>query len=169
MSWLDKLHHKFNLHQVLNTLSDHPIIVNSRKRRHADDDDDDYFGDDDDDDWCNDVNLDAVPTQQGGGGAGKPTLLNFSLKQTALPVSWKNTIHKTRFAADLHQQREAEVDDNLAYELTDAIRRALLSAVNTQTLQPRDKIHFTLQADAFSAASNHCFQSATFTIALRRG
>lgn len=189
MSWLDKLQHRYNLTRTLNELPNHPLIkrplqrprspddrawflphiehppltVTSRKRRRADDNDD--YLDVSDDEWCDDIDLDAseIPTQRGG-NVVQPPLFTFTLKQTAMPQSWKNTAHKTRFAADLHQQREAQAGDNLADELTDAIRRALLSAIETQTLRSEDKIHFTLQADAFSISSNHCFQSATFTI-----
>lgn len=163
MSWLDKARHKFHLGKVLTGLHNHPILINQRKRKREEEDGADYFSDSDDE-WCNEVALDGSSTKQEGGGVVTPPLFTFTLKKTALPLHWKKTVHKTCNSADLRQQRDAREGDNLAVELTDAIHRALLSSLRSQTLHDNNKIHFTLQADAFTAASNHCFQSATFTV-----
>ncbi len=112
-----------------------------------------------DDEWCHEVNLDVIP-QEGG---GLQPLFAFPLKRTHMPRTWKNIVNKSRHSSTLQQLREPLSSDNLGEELTTAIHRALQSSLAEQTLRPSDRVHFTLQADAFAAANNHCFQSTQFT------
>lgn len=174
-NWQENARREFYFKRVLESLPHHPILT-KRRRTDSDNNTDDHDVDDWFDNFLAGLDSSPLPTQHGGaldssslptqhGGSDTPIpLFTFSLKQTAMPRAWKNTVHKTRFAAGLHQQREAQEGDNLANELTDAIRRALLSSVQSQNLQLQDTLHFTLQADAFSSSANHCFQSASFTV-----
>ena len=134
-----------------------------------DDDDDDLLTacDDDcvwsgeDDEWCHDVDITGgQPIQQGGAAQG---LFHFNL-QVQQPRGWRNIVERHHFRAISRQLRDPVRGDDLGRELTDAIHRALRHAIANESLSPIDRIHFTLQSDAFSAANNHCFQSAQFTV-----
>ena len=130
-------------------------------------DEEDYWSDEDDD-WCHIVDLGPSPPKrarieddpiQEGGAV---PLFDFKLQQTQLPRRWRNTVQKNRYSAKLTQRRDADEDDNLGYEITSAVHRDLNQSLETHNLQPRDRVHFTLQAEAFGAANNHCFQSTQF-------
>ena len=97
----------------------------------------------------------------GGGGVASP-LFEFNLRGGTLPKRWKNVVNKTSHTARLEQMREATRDDRLGEEMTEAVHRALLSAIGKQTdLREQDRVHFTMQATAFT----HCFQSTQFEVA----
>ena len=115
----------------------------------------------DDNLWCHEVELDGDLSQQDGGGV--QPLFAFPLTRTHMPRNWRNIVNKTRHSSTLQQLREPTNEDNLGNELTSAIHRSLKTALSDQTLRPNDRVHFTLQADAFAAANNHCFQSTQFT------
>ena len=144
----------------------HEMEFPPAKRRRMDDED--AF---DDDDWCHDIGLEPPSSQpsaeniQTGGGVTSP-LFTFDVRPSAMPQRWKNTVHKTRHSARLQQSREPEVGDHLGSEMTDAVRRALLSTISLHpNLGDHDQIHFTMQAKALSEGNNHCFQSTRFTVA----
>lgn len=120
---------------------------------------------DEDDAWCHTVDLDPPSFQEGGGLSSQQDddpLFDFTLQPTHLPRRWRNVVNKSRFRARLSQRRAPTTQDNLGGELVDAMRRAVNMALASQSLQPRDHIHFTLQSDAFAATQN-CFQSTHFT------
>ena len=74
-------------------------------------------------------------------------------------------MNKTRHTARLEQMREATGNDRLGEEMTEAVHRALLSAIDKQTdLGERDRVHFTMQATAFAQGQNNCFQSTQFEV-----
>ena len=82
-----------------------------------------------------------------------------------MPRRWKNVVNKTRHTARLEQLREPEEGDHLGQEMTNAVRRALLSAIESHpNLRGQDRIHFTMQANAFTETNNHCFQSTQFQV-----
>ena len=132
---------------------------------------DENLMDDDEDEWCHDNDLQPTSSQpsaeniQIGGGVTSP-LFTFDVRPSAMPQRWKNIFHKTRHSARLQQSREPEVGDNLGSEMTDAVRRALLSTISLHpNLGDQDRIHFTMQTKALSEGNNHCFQSTRFTVA----
>ena len=82
-----------------------------------------------------------------------------------MPRRWKNVVDKTRHTARLEQMRDATGEDHLGEELTEAVRRALLTAIEKQTdLRYNDRVHFTMQATAFAQGQNNCFQSTQFEV-----
>ena len=129
--------------------------------------DENYWGESDDD-WCRDMELPepkrARVEEQEGAGVAEP-LFKFSLRSGSLPRRWKNVANKTRHTARLEQLREADENDRLGVEMTEAVRRALLSAIETQSdLRDDDRIHFTMQSTAFAQGNNNCFQSTQFQV-----
>ena len=135
-------------------------------------DEDDFF-DDDDDEWCQDIPLQAPSPKRarlddeqiGGGPAVSSPLFQFNVRTGAMLRRWKNVVNKTRHTARLQQLREPEDGDHLGHEMTDAVRRTLLSAIESHpNLRGQDRIHFTMQANAFAQANNHCFQSTKFQV-----
>ncbi len=99
-------------------------------------------------------------TDQEGGA-----LFEFTLMHGDIPRRWKNVVNKTRHTARLHQRRDVNLSDHLGGALTEALRKALLEATASERgLTDADKMHFTMHATAFSAGSNHCFQSTQFDI-----
>ena len=132
---------------------------------------DENLMDDDMDEWCHGIDLEPPSSQspvedvQTGGGVTSP-LFTFDVRPSAMPQIWKNIVHKTRHAARLQQSREPKDGDNLGSEMTDAVRRALLSTISLHpNLREHDQIHFTMQTKALSEGNNHCFQSTRFTVA----
>ena len=119
----------------------------------------------DDDEWCREMDLPAskrrrMSVEQDGGA-----LFEFELRHGTMPRRWKNVVNKTRHTARLQQRRDACPDDQLGEALTGALRKALLEAIAPErALTDNDKIHFTMQATAFAAGSNNCFQSTQFNI-----
>ena len=146
----------------------------------SDDDDEDDASDvwdsDDDDEWCRAMELpdakrlrlemsEEEDVEQEGGA-----LFDFDLRQGAMLRRWKNVVNKTCHTARLQQLREPTPTDRLGEALTDALRRALLKAIRPESgVTDEDRIHFTMQATAFAAGSNHCFQSTQFSIGEVRG
>ena len=139
-----------------------------------DNEEEDYWSGEDND-WCHLVNLqpppakrarrtnpDENPVQEGGSIIQPQPVFEFDLRRAQLPRRWRNTVEKHRYSGKLRQQRNPTEDDNLGYEVADAIQRALNTSLEEQNLQPQDRVHFTLQSEAFSAANNHCFQSTQF-------
>ena len=139
-----------------------------------DNEEEDYWSGEDDD-WCHLVNLqpppakrarrtnpDENPVQEGGSIIQPQPVFEFDLRRAQLPRRWRNTVEKNRYSGKLRQQRNPTEDDNLGYEVADAIQRALNTSLEKQNLQPQDRVNFTLQSEAFSAANNHCFQSTQF-------
>ena len=112
----------------------------------------------DDDEWCHEVDLDPV-VQVGG---GEQALFHFNLQPAQQPRRWRNIVQRSRFNANLQQLRAPIEGDDLGGELADAIHRALRHTLSDQSLNPQDRIHFTLQSNAFSASNNHCHQSVHF-------
>ena len=135
----------------------------------------DYFEDDDDDDWIFEVDLSEVgvkrkrdeASEEGEEGEMRGgALFEFDLTVGDMPRRWKNVVNKTRHTAQLRQTRDAGDGDLLGNEMTDAVRRALVSIVEKHpNLRPDDRIHFTMQSNAFAQKSNHCFQSTQFRVA----
>ena len=128
----------------------------------------DYLSDSDDE-WCRQLEMpspkrfceDDEEEQQGGG-----PLFRFDLRFGTMPRRWKNVVNKTRRTTRLEQLREASDGDQFGSEMTDALRRALLEASREETgLGPNDRLHFTMQANAFAVGSNNCFQSMQFEVA----
>ena len=134
----------------------------------------DYFEDDDDDDWIFEVDLSEVgvkrkrdeASEEGEEGEMRGgALFEFDLTVGDMPRRWKNVVNKTRHTAQLRQTRDAGDGDLLGNEMTDAVRRALVSIVEKHpNLRPDDRIHFTMQSNAFAQKSNHCFQSTQFRV-----
>ena len=142
-------------------------------QQYSSDEDEDFF--DDDDEWCQDIpleppspkraRLDEDDEQIGGGPTVSSPLFQFNIGTGAMPLRWKNVMNKTRHTARLEQLREPKDGDHLGHEMTDAVRRALLSAIESHpNLRGQDRIHFTMQANAFTQANNHCFQSTQFQV-----
>ena len=142
--------------------------------QNADEDWDDAWESDGEDEWCREIELPAAkrrrtdveesedetnPIEQEGGAA----LFEFNVTRGTMPRRWRNVVNKTRHTARLQQHRDVQPTDRLGEELTEALRRALLSTMETG-LRDTDKLHFTMQATAFSAGTNHCFQSTQFDI-----
>ena len=95
-----------------------------------------------------------------GGG-----LFSFNLSLGEMPRRWKNVVHKTRHSAQLRQTREVRDGDRLGEEMGDAVRCALSSIVEKHpNLRSDDRIHFTMQSNAFAQRNNHCFQSTQFHV-----
>ena len=125
-----------------------------------DSDNSDYFSDADDR-WCTEMDLDQTLVQRGG--AVEP-LFHFDLQRSQQPRRWRQVVERDRFTARLRQRRDPTDQDDLGGELTDAIHRAMRHVVANQNLQAQDRIHFTLQANAFASSQNHCHQSVQFTV-----
>ena len=128
-----------------------------------------YWDEEDDDEWCREMEMPspkrARVEEEEQQGAGVTPLFQFNLRGGTLPKRWKNVVHKTRHAARLEQLRDATGDDHLGKELTEAVRWALLSAIDKQTdLRGNDRVHFTMQATAFAQGQNNCFQSTQFEV-----
>ena len=65
----------------------------------------------------------------------------------------------------LHQRRDVTSSDHLGETLTEALRLAMLEATAPERgLKDDDRLHFTMQATAFSVGSNNCFQSTQFAV-----
>ena len=89
------------------------------------------------------------------------SLLEFTLEPTGPRRRWRNVLNKQRHQARLRQTREATFRDDLGHEVTQALRRALLRQIDTDsTLTLDSTLHFTMQSRAF----DHAFQSATFRV-----
>ena len=107
----------------------------------------DYWSDEDDD-WCHLVDLGPSPPKhdrietkdhpiQEVGAVSQPApLFDFRLWQAQLPRRWHNTVQKNRYSAKMTQRRDADEDDNLGYEITSAVHRALNQSLEEQNLQP---------------------------------
>ena len=92
-------------------------------------------------------------------------LFSFDLQLGEMPRRWKNVVHKTRHTATLRQTRETRDGDRLGEAMTDAVRGALVSIVTEHpNLRDSDRIHFTMQSNAFTQRTNHCFQSVQFRV-----
>ena len=92
-------------------------------------------------------------------------LFTFDLQLGEMPRRWKNVVHKTRHTATLRQTRDARDGDRLGDAMTDAVRAALVSIVTQHpNLNDADRIHFTMQSNAFTQRTNHCFQSVQFRV-----
>ena len=92
-------------------------------------------------------------------------LFAFDLQLGEMPRRWKNVVHKTRHSATLRQNRETRDGDRLGEAMTSAVREALASIVSQHpNLRASDRIHFTMQSNAFSQRTNHCFQSVQFRV-----
>ena len=90
-------------------------------------------------------------------------LFTFDLQLGEMPRRWKNVVHKTRHTATLRQTRDTRDGDRLGNAMTDAVRVALVSIVTEHpNLNDSDRIHFTMQSNAFTQRTNHCFQSVQF-------
>ena len=141
----------------------------------------DYFDnddDDDDDEWIFDVPLpgekrrreeeeeeeeEEEDDMRGAGDDGR--LFRFDLQQGEMPRRWKSILHKTRHKATLRQTRNTRDGDRLGEAVTTAVREALVTITSEHpNLNGRDRVHFTLQSNAFSQRTNHCFQSTQFRV-----
>ena len=131
----------------------------------------DYFDNDDEDDWIFDVSLPGEKRlreeedDMRGAGDDDDALFRFDLQQGEMPRRWKNVLHKTRHKATLRQTRNTRDGDRLGEAVTTAVREALVTITSEHpNLNGRDRLHFTLQSNAFSQRTNHCFQSAQFQV-----
>ena len=134
----------------------------------------DYFDEDEDDEWMMDIPLPASSRcekrvhdeddhdddEMRGGG-----LFPFHIRLGEIPRRWKNVVHQTHHSAQLHQTRDVRDGDRLGEEMVEAVRRTLVSIVeNHPNLCGDDRIHFTMQSNAFAQQTNHCFQSTQFRV-----
>ena len=134
----------------------------------------DYFdNDEDDEEWIFDVPMpgekrrreeeEEEEEMRGTGDDG--SLFRFDLQQGEMPRRWKNILHKTRHTATLRQTRNTRDGDRLGEAVTSAVREALVTITTEHpNLNGRDRLHFTIQSNAFSQRTNHCFQSAQFRV-----
>ena len=106
-----------------------------------------------------DTGRDVISEQEGG------ALFEFKLSEGSMPRRWKNIVNKSRFVSRLVQRRDVLPSDRLGSELTQALEKALRTVVSAERgLHDRDKVHFTMQASAFSSKANNCFQSTQFEV-----
>ena len=98
-------------------------------------------------------------TQQVGGGARKP-LFQFTLHAIGPRRRWREVVERAQFRAELHQQREPVVGDDIGAELTNALHKAIQTEVLREERSPHDFVHFNITAHGFS----HAYQSINFTV-----
>ena len=133
--------------EIPSGLMDMPTPSATRKRSHDDVEPDEEEEEEEEDEM------------QGGG------LFSFDIRHGEMPQRWRNVVHKTRHSARLQQARDVRDGDQLGYEMSEAVRKALVSVVELHpNLRVSDRIHFTMQANAFSQKTNRCFQSTQFRV-----
>ena len=132
----------------------------------------DEFEDDDDDGWMMDIPIpgekrsrESDDDDDEGGEMSGGRLFEFDIQAGEMPRRWRNIVHKTRHMATLRQTRDAHDGDRLGNAMSDAVRAALVSIVTQHpNLKNADRIHFTMQSNAFTQRTNHCFQSVQFRV-----
>ena len=97
-----------------------------------------------DDQWVFDPSLDRIMAEQVGGGP----LLDFSLRPVGPRRNWRNVLDRQRYQASLTQHREPSDREYRGREVTGSLRRSIRQQIaNDPTLQPRHRVHFTLQSN----------------------
>ena len=96
---------------------------------------------------------------QVGGGTKKP-LFEFTFTSIGPRRRWKNVVERAQFRAQIRQQREPVVGDDIGSELTNALHTAIQTEVLREERSPRDFVNFAITADGFS----HAFQSINFRV-----
>ena len=127
---------------------------------------------DDDDAWMLDIPIpgdkrrrESDDEDDDGGEMSGGRLFEFDIQEGEMPRRWRNIVHKTRHKATLRQTREARDGDRLGNAMSEAVRMALVSIVSHHpNLKDDDRIHFTMQSNAFAQRTNHCFQSCQFRV-----
>ena len=126
----------------------------------------------DDDGWMMDIPIpgekrsrESDDDDDEGGEMSGSRLFEFDIQAGEMPRRWRNIVHKTRHMATLRQTRDAHDGDRLGNAMSDAVRAALVSIVTQHpNLKDADRIHFTMQSNAFTQRTNHCFQSVQFRV-----